>query len=464
MNSSHANCHIGHTIKTTAVLGEVVDVQLREAAWSSMARLRQLACPAGSLVALRRSETFLAGNMAGLAGVFNTRLAVRLTHLLHAPQDLATESFVAGFLLVRCDRVRQETQVMTAWQHAPCAETQAQLCLALIHTGIVQPTNQNTLRAAMCSHDAALRRSASSIVLAMRLNVDAQASTLHASARHDVQTARTLLELMAQDLLAAKPDAIAEALQSGDAELRHSAERVLFAHAPFYLAQRARSQLEHGDNPSLLGLEAMALMMLAPHPEAAADLTRLRQASQLGRLGPLAVHALGLTGLPSAALMLLQLLAQSDAPQMPEAILEAFGAITGVEACSSEHTLWQEAQGHLGVARTLQRAWGRGNAAAHDATLFGRSPTAAHLIGAIETMQVGRWQSLLRLLHARSHRQVVIDPWALLEQQIQQIIAQKDAVNHAFGPHAKGLRQSMLGAAMSGLHLAHRTLPCGVPA
>jgi len=185
---------------------------------------------------------------------------------------------------------------------------------------------------------------------------------------------------------------------------------------------------------------------------------RLQAASARGRLGPLAAHALGLTGLTAAACHLLQLIAATPSPPLQDAAVEAFGAITGVEEGADG-----SGRAPADRAQDLQRAWALGPPAQRATPrLFGGPRTAAGLLQAAPLMQVGRWQSYRRLLRMRSGNGVRLASWALMEQQLAEVTAQTPQADLALSPAAPGLRPNPLTAALARLG-CNQVLPLPSP-
>lgn len=437
------------SIKTTQVLGEVVDVQLREAAWAALARLRQQADAAAPLMSLRRWEHALCGNMAGLASVMSTRLAVRLAALMQAPQEMVSEAFVAALLLLRCHRAQYEPLVLAAWQNATSHELMDALAQALMHGGLQGADSNQRLMDGLNSDLLPLKRSAARIIGARRMAVHGAVSAVNTRSQTCHTTFLLVLDLMADGAWPLDARPIARALASGDPDAVHGAERVLQCYGLQSLARRARWQLQEGNDASLLGLEALTFVHDPRDTHRQSDLQLLAQAAKGGRQAPLVAHALGLTGSADGARLALQLLHHCTQEATQEAATQSFACITGIEPRADGAA---NASGHGPErAQELAVAWGaeaKVKSAAHGLQLYGRPASAEALVHALPHLHVGRWQSLRRLLLGRSAGGARLSPWALVQQQLAELEALDQHVLRAMGANAPGLQDNSLTRAL----------------
>ena len=424
-------------LETAPVLGEVVDHQLREAAWSSMARLHQLAQPQGTLAALKRREHYLRGHMAGLASVYSGRLARRLVHILGKPEETPAEAFVAALLLLRCDRARHEGQVFVAWRDANCPALRRQIGLALSHGNLRDAERRVQLVRLLAADDLALRHAAADVVGRLRLDVSPVCPAV-AALPVSADVNGMVLRLMSQRAWPADAERLARALGHADVDLACAAEAAL-----------ARRHLEADGAASLVGLEAMAAMWRGNAAHANDELRAFVAMGQNGPTGPLALAALGLTGAPFAAELALNALAQAQAPAVIHAAIEAFATITGVQEgdglADAPETSWQPGPRAL----ALRAAWGGSQCASPVARIFGQAAGAEALLQATPAMQVGRWQSFARYLAMRSGGAVDLPPWRLWEETAGNVAAQAQAINAALSAPPRA--PSALGQALQWL-------------
>jgi hypothetical protein len=441
-------------LPTSPVLGEILSTQLREAAWSLMVRDQLLKDPTTAVSALLRRENFLRGHLAGIASVLSQRLVTRLVALLHNTDELGSEACVAALLLLRCKRAEHEKTVVTAWRDATCPAIKKEIGRAITHAGVHEAAHQHIFAQALVSDDAACSEAATEIFCRRPMPLGTVAQQLRAR-RTTQHFSLQMLRLMAAGAWPLEPRRLVDALAQADAEMRHAVDRVLAAFAPTLLAARARAALYAGESPGLLGLEACASEMVVGDPQGERDFQALGHLMGRGRLGPLAMGALGLSGYMRAAEAALEQIGTAQSAALTDAALETFAAITGIAA--TDGPLNVAAAGHPGprLAGDLRGAMAtlRVSTAREQRLVFGQPQSTQAMLSAWPHMQLGRWQSYGRLCAARTQGSAGWAPWAFLATQREAALIGATAIDSAFAACAQGVPPSPLAATLT--HLMH---------
>ncbi len=167
-------------------------------------------------------------------------------------------------------------------------------------------------------------------------------------------------------------------------------------------------------------------------------------------MGPLVAHALGLSGIKDGASVLLHLIGHTDHLPLQQAAAESFFTITGIE--SRPNAFMQEGTPAAFLQQELRAAWSPTPKDAQTSPrrhmMFGRPADAAGLLQGLAHMQVGRWQSIRRMLLSRSLGALRLSPWALIQQQMSELHSAQSMVTQTLNSAAPGLLSNSLTHAL----------------